>query len=222
MKKKKKYFKKAFIKSIEARTIRSLLLLTRNDLYNYISNIPQLKRSDKILKLSNNISDTFLNRSTSINECNLPDAYMHTALILLTIIEMTNNNSIKDGLIFPALFSFRHYLELTIKDSINRFNHNGLNNLVKEREHNLMSLWQELSPYIEDKEDKEIAENLINGFNSIDPKGELFRYPYEIEINGDKISNSLPHGLRSIKEMRTTMMKLYRFLDGINWESYNN
>ena len=214
--------KRSYVKSIKASVVRELLLLSKKELFQYLNNISSLNRNDKLLTSSKNVYDAYLNRGVSINECNMPDAYLHAAYILITIIELTNNNGIRDGLIFPALFSFRHYLELTMKDSINRFGNSGLNDVVITREHNLVCLWETLSPHITNGEDKTIIANLINGFNSVDPKGELFRYPYEIGGNGEKLSNSLPHGLRDLKDMKKTMLKIYRFLDGINWNSYEN
>lgn len=54
----------------------------------------------------------------------------------------------------------------------------------------------------------------------IDPKGELYRYPYEIGKDGNKLTSSLPSGLFEIKTLKETMIKVYRFLDGINSLAY--
>ena len=127
-----------------------------------------------------------------------------------------------DGLIFPAFFSFRHYLELTMKDSLNRFEHCDMDDLVIQREHNLCKLWTKLSKYIEEGEEKQIIHNLLFEMNRIDINGELFRYPYEVGKNGDKLPNSLSSGLYNVKHLKTIMLKIYRFLDGINSLAYNN
>lgn len=218
---KKRYlYKRDFIKTIEARTIRTLVSLSKREAADFVLRLPPLEKSDKLLFPSNNLYDTCLNRGISLNECHLPEAYMNTAFLLLTMIELTNTNSIRDGLIFPAFFSFRHYLELTMKDSINRFEHNGLDELIIQREHNLCKLWTKLSKHIPAGEDKNIVQNLLFEMNRIDPNGELFRYPYEIGKNGAKLRNSLPSGLFEVKRLKTTMLKFYRFMDGINFLAY--
>ena len=46
------------------------------------------------------------------------------------------------------------------------------------------------------------------------------RYPYEIRKEGYKLTSSLPSGLFEIKTLKETMIKVYRFLDGINSLAY--
>ncbi|MBR7017257.1 MAG: hypothetical protein IKH99_00225 [Prevotella sp.] len=187
-KKRKSHFKKKFIKYIERRTVRRLLFLSRNEVSDQLWNILPLKKTDKFLEESNNLNDSFLNRCISINEIHLSEAYMNTAIILLAMIQMTNSNGIRDGLIYPALFSFRHYLELTMKDSLNHFNESGeLDASVTRREHSLVNLWNDLAIYIEEGESKDIMIKLMNEVNMIDPVSERFRYPYEISSKRGKI-----------------------------------
>lgn len=223
MQHKKSYqYKKSFIKSIESRTIRKLLFLSKKEAADFLLGIPSLKITDKMLNLSDNLNDTCINRGINLNESHFPDAYMNTAFLLLTMMELTNTNSIRDGLIFPAFFSFRHYLELTMKDSLNRFEHSGLDELVIQREHNLCKLWTKLSKYIEEGKDKTIVQNLLFEMNRIDPNGELFRYPYEVGNNCVKLQNCLPSGLYEIKNLKTTMLKLYSFFENINFLAYES
>lgn len=221
-KKKKNYFKKKFVNYIERRTVRKLLFLSRNEASDQLWNIPQLKWSDKFLEESTNLNDSYLNRSISINDIHLPEAYINTAIILLSMIQMTNSNSIRDGLIYPALFSFRHYLELTMKDSLNHFNTSEeLDNSVIRREHNLINLWKDLAIYIEEGESKEIMSKLINEVNMIDPASERFRYPYEISRLGEKqLPEIKQRRLNNIVKLKQIMLKMYMFLDGINSLSY--
>lgn len=214
-------FKKNFVKSIERRTVRRLLLLSKKEASDQLWNLPPLRKTDKFLEGSKNLNDSFLNRSIDINEAHFPEAYINTAIILLQIIIMTNNNGIRDGLIYPALFSFRHYLELTMKDSLNHFNNLHSSHVVKEvqdRDHNLKNLWKALLPHIGPGEDMDIMQKLIYEVNNIDPTSEIFRYPYEIDDNGNK---RLPHidqtRLNDVVKLKRVMLKMYRFMDGINW-----
>lgn len=207
-----------FIKSIERRTVRKLLFLSKKEASDQLWNIPPLKKSDKFLEESHNLNDSFLNRGISINEAHFPEAYMDTAIILLRLILMTNSNGIRDGLIYPALFSFRHYLELTMKDSLNHFaSSEKVVPEVQAREHNLKILWKALLPYIGKGEEVDIMQKLIFEVNNVDSTSETFRYPYEVDEYGNK---RLPHidqtRLNDVVKLKRVMLKMYRFMDGIN------
>lgn len=219
-KKKKCQFKKKFAESIERRTIRELLFLSKKEVGDQLWNLPPLKKSDKFLEEGRNLNNPFLNRGIYLNDAHFPEAYMNTAIILLQMIIMTNSNGIRDGLIYPALFSFRHYLELTMKDSLNHFSNPSSLQVVKEvqnRDHNLKNLWKALLPYIGTGEDVDIMQKLIYEVNNIDSTSETFRYPYEIDEFGKK---RLPHidqtRLNDVVKLKKVMLKMYRFLDGIN------
>lgn len=214
-------FKKKFVKTIERRVVRQLLVLSKKDTPEEFWKIGALKKSDRFFKGSENLNDTYINRGTIINEAHFPDSYFYTSMILITMMQLTNSNSIRDGLIYPALFSYRHYLELILKETLNLYECSG--HLVEEvinREHSLAKLWNKLSPHIDEGEDKDIVRNLVFELNSVDPKGELYRYPYEIGDDGNKLTSSLPSGLYEIKTIKETMIKVYRFLDGINTLAY--
>ena len=215
-------FKKKFVKSIERRTVRMLLLLSRKEASDQLWNLPPLRKTDKFLEGSKNLNDSFLNRSIGINEAQFPEAYINTAIILLQIIMMTNSNGIRDGLIYPALFSFRHYLELTLKDSLNH--HLGFLQVAKEvidREHNLNTLWRSLRPYIGEGDEVDIMQKLIYEVNNVDPTSETFRYPYEVDEAGNKRLPQIDQTrLNDVAKLKRTMLKMYRFLDGINWQAH--
>lgn len=220
-KKRKIHFKKNFTRSVEARTVRKLILLSKKEAYDQLWNLPPLMKSEKFLEGSDNLNDSFLNRGISLNEAHFPEAYMNTAIILLQMIILTNSNGIRDGLIYPALFSFRHYLELTMKDSLNYFCNTNSSQVAKEvldKDHNLKNLWKALLPFIGEGEDVDIMQKLIYEVNNIDPTSETFRYPYEVDENGEK---RLPHidqtRLNDVVKLKRVMLKMYRFLDGINF-----
>jgi hypothetical protein len=209
-------FKKNFTKSIERRCVRRLLLLSKHEPDDYLLNLPPLKSTDRFLLESDNLNDSFLNRGMEINEFNLPIAYMNTAVIMLTMIQYTNSNGVRDSLIYPALFSFRHYLELIMKDTLIRFRRGELADCIIHREHNLIVIWNELSQYIEDGVETNVIAKLINEVNMIDPSSEVFRYPYQIR-EFTKVSPDIKQTrLNNIKKLKETMLKIYRFMDGVN------
>ena len=114
-------------------------------------------------------------------------------------------------------------MELTLKDTLIRFS--KASTVVKEvleREHNLKKLWKSLLPYIEDDDDVRIMQKLVYEVNNIDPTSETFRYPYEVDEYGNK---RLPHidqtRLNDVFKLKRVMLKMYRFLDGVNSLSYD-
>ena len=223
-KRRKRYqFKKGFVKTIERRTIRQIILLSKKDAVEFYSSVMPLNNTDKLFLSSNNFYDSLLNRGIYLNEVHFPEAYFNTAILLLTMIQLTNTNSIRDGLIYPALFCFRHYLELIMKDTLNYYN--GYSKVVAEdvahREHRLYQLWNSLSAYIEEGMEKKIMERLISELHNIDPKGELFRYPYELSEDDCKLlPNIALSGLLEVENLKNVMLKMYQFMDGINSLAY--
>ena len=225
-KKSRHQFKKKFIKSIERRTVRRLVLLSKKEACDQLRDLPPLNKTEKFLEVSENLNDSFLNRGIYLNEAHFPEAYMNSAIILLQMIIMTNSNGIRDGLIYPALFSFRHYLELTMKDSLNYFSRRDSSQVVKEvldRDHNLKTLWKALLPFIGKGVDVDIMQKLVYEVNNIDPTSATFRYPYEVDENGNK---RLPHidqtRLNDVLKLKKVMLKMYSYLDGINYEAHKS
>lgn len=111
--------------------------------------IPQLTKEDQLFVESNDGSDSFINTTKSTNKIIVTNGFICTAIILLDTIKSSSNNLVRDSYIFPALFCFRHYLELTMKQSIFKFtisnSDNGYTNQnANLQTHNLGKLWTEL------------------------------------------------------------------------------
>lgn len=174
MRKKKRYqFKKAFIKSIERSTMDKMIALTNKDYLSECLNVEPLKEGDKLFVESEDMSDSFLNRSKNNNEIVMPNAYINTALWMLDIIKSSHDNLVKDSYIFSSLYCFRHYLELIMKDSIHYFKLNRgeisptETGYVKER-HSLTKLWNTLNSYLDSENDVKIVGKLIEELDDLD------------------------------------------------------
>lgn len=196
-----------------------------------------LTENDRIFTDSNGITDPWLRGNRSFTEIALPRSYMNTALDLLSFSNMANDNLTKDGYLYPALFCFRQYLELTMKDSIHYFKvYRGETSdslLGYDGVHSLKDMWNSLSFYLEESEDNIIVEKLIYDFHKIDPTSTRFRYSYGVEKNliTQKKELIVPYndvGFINVVNLRNVMLKLYRYFESINEksrkrdETYNN
>lgn len=178
----------------------------------------------------------------SINRTN--DATNSTALLLLIegyreaafklLSELTqnhNSNWLKiDSFIYPALYVYRHYLELILKDTI-RYYRLLKGEISAEQtgfvnQHSLLELWKELKHYLENTIgheadsalNRDIVENLLLEFDSKDKGSFTFRYPF----NATKLSTALVTGsLDSFSidliNLENTCRKVSIYFEGINW-----
>ena len=130
--------------------------------------------------------------------------YKEAADILVQRVEA--HNAGQDTLVYPALFLYRQYLELQIKDLIRQARrlldkpgnfpkHHRIDNLWKVC-HELLS---EVSPNDSVTELNEIA-RLIGEFSAVDPSSEGFRYPQD--TNGNPSLPGVQHiNLRNVREV---------------------
>jgi hypothetical protein len=86
----------------------------------------------------------------------------------------------RDPLVWPALYSFRHYVELELKYLIREFPQLGLG--VPPTTHRLRQLWPSVAEGFarcfgnEDREPFDVLERAIAMFDALDPAGDGFRY----------------------------------------------
>lgn len=221
MKKKKNINKteKQLLRSIENKCIQRMIALTRKDYLMESLDVAPLKEGDRLFNESNDISDSCFNRSKDNNEVVMPEAYINTALWLLDLIKLSNNNLVKDGYIYPSLFCFRHYLELIMKDSIHYFklNKNEISSdeLGYERNHYLLELWELLKTYLEDNSEMNIISVLIEELNDLDKGSTQYRYPFNHKDNRIIEYTTSPI-LIDVYMLKKRMMQLYHFFEGIN------
>lgn len=192
-----------------------------------------LESSDKLFKCSKDILDPMNLTDINLLRGMIPTAYINVALSIIRFIIMTKKGMIKkkhtmllrDEYIYPALFCFRLYLELKIKDSIQSFSEKSKVGEVIQypTTHNLSSLWNVLSPHIEDKDnDYNIITSLIEEFQKYDAKSVRFRYPFgstTITGKNDKIIEKHPDcniDLIDVENLYELMLKIYQYIEKIN------
>ncbi len=111
--------------------------------------------------------------------------YLETVNILLE--STIKGKTTLDAIVYPVVYSARHYIELTLKHQISGLTH--INKIVDSSFssrflaiHEISELWQEFKQISKlDSRYKELvlkAEEYIKDFSEIDDNGETFRYPY--------------------------------------------
>lgn len=96
-----------------------------------------------------------------------------------------------DLLIYPAVFNFRHGIELYLKHFLELLESLSDGDRVEiKRTHNLIDNWDAFNEALSELEIDEIgtqdienASKIIHNFISIDPSGQVFRYPEDIKGN---------------------------------------
>ena len=228
---KKRYqFKKKFVKTIERRIVRKLMQLAKKDISDIICNLPKLSLNDKLFVESDNLNNSCLNRNKNIRDIHLAESYFCTAILLLDLIKMSKCNSIKDGYIYPALFAFRHSLELIMKDTLNILvGKNNVADVVKNKVHNLETIWNVFKNKAPYDETTIVIDNLIKELSNTDPNSFNFRYSYDIKGNPIDISLNnefvMDDDIRKKKtfiidneNLKMIMLKMYDYFDRINWQ----
>jgi hypothetical protein len=79
----------------------------------------------------------------------------------------------------PILFLYRHYLEIALKDALDRSKVFDLSQSEKKFGHNLAELWTESVRVLEvfiDKDWLEPVGSAVDAFNAIDRRADAFRY----------------------------------------------
>ncbi len=225
MRKKRRYqFKKAFRKQIEKGAIRNFINKEMKDLScikisdaaSESLEVGPLKEGDSLFRRSENIEDSFLTNSRKAKGLFMLEGYINSALNLLNIIKESNGNLAKDSYVFPALFNFRQYLELTMKESISSFEKLG-GQYKDDKNHTLTSLWNSLYVFL-DKGDKElpVVGKLIQEFDDKDRYSMAFIYPYQKGKEGELQQENSFNDLIDIENLRTKMLQLYRFFEGVS------
>jgi hypothetical protein len=169
-----------------------------------------------------------------------PEGYFNAALLVLDKLASSNSAGEKDSLIYPALFNFRHYLELTIKDSIYNFTKkkrrkkkcffsfckNKKNQTIKyPYGHKLKPLWKKLKSLIPDfpsDSTDDTVDKLIKELDKLDKNSMTFRYVFQIAKPKDTKNKLIINEAKDVdvENLKIIMCKLYNYFEGISCLSY--
>lgn len=129
----------------------------------------------------------------------------------------TENPFFSNTLIYPLIYNYRQFLELRLKELIIMGNQYIDTDDDFPDEHSLTKLWNiyrsKLLPKIDNTIEKNTldnVENLINEFNTVDPKSMSFRYPV---TKAPHRENSIKMPTIDIVNFRKSINKLMYFFD---------
>ena len=195
---KRKY--KEFIKTqMECKVRRAFYLITEEDVNMMPLYLPPLTKTDKLFDESIPMSIPSYRL--------IEDGYANCALLLLNSIILSRDNLVRDTYIFPALFCFRHYLELTIKATLKEYGEMCLG-------HNLSSLFKSLRPHLSSGEDVENISRLLHEFDEVDKGATTFRYSFDVGSFGKVKVKEFNHPI-NVFVLRKRFLQLYSFFDGV-------
>lgn len=143
----------------------------------------------------------------------IAEGFKMSADLAVAHVESTGHD--QDFLVYPIVFSYRHYLEVMLKQLLR-----DLRQLFDIEDdsipgtHSLETLWNIAEPLlVQHTDDPETYANVrasLRRFNELDPRSDSYRYP--IDRKGD------PHlkGVHNIDlgQMRAVVERLAAFLDG--------
>ena len=214
--------KRRYKKNLHKSLMNELLLLSRKDIDDMVNDIPLLSSEDVLFSESSKVSDAILNTTKSGNDILIPNGYISTSVLLLNIIKFSESNLAKDSYIFPVLFCFRQYLEISMKSAILRYRNGDTNPYKGEskfKTHDLEELWIKLIKHIQvDKEVKNIG-RIIHELNEVDNDSTAFRYDYNLNRIVRNKDNKQINELLDLDVLRQRVLQLYRFFDGIDDDS---
>lgn len=212
------HLKRRYKDAIKKQLQRDLYLLSKKDIDSFKTNIPYLNDNDSLF-----VEREEGNVSCIDSDMYIQNGYASTSAILLYLISSSNDRYIRECYIYPVMFCFRQYLELTMKDSILFFRlkrkvvYSGESNLEG---HNLLLLWDNLKMYF-DVNDSEVknVHRIITELNIIDNNGELFRYGSS--LTKKVLDKKIEMPLIDVSILFTRIIQLYRFFEGINLMARN-
>ena len=148
----------------------------------------------------------------------IQDGYASASAILLTLVRLSNDRYMRECYIYPALFCFRQYLELTMKDSILylRLKRKNVNSGESNLEgHDLLKLWENLRMYFDVNDSQvENVRRIIDELNSVDSNGELFRYGSS--LTKKVLDKDMEMPLIDVDILFNRIVQLYNFFEGVN------
>jgi HEPN domain-containing protein len=139
--------------------------------------------------------------------------YQEAAKRLFKHVSDTHIN--QDVLLYPIVYLWRHYVELTLKGLIQSAKRLRKEEVTFPHTHHLLQLWQVLMPLLRSIEpartaDFEPVPEIIRQLDGLDPDSMVFRYPKDRNNQGTLPEDLLHINLRNLDEV---MGRLASFLD---------
>lgn len=213
MKKWQRKLAKAYKEQIQ----RQILSLSTKDIDSSSLFVDPLSSDSILFVKSDNPNDPQLALNAYDNDVEFAYGYVCTSIFLLDVINWGKNNLRKDSYIYPAIFCFRMYLEITMKLIIRHLvNKNSLKQIIPG--HGLLEKWQVLKsliPDLNENEEIQAVDIIMNEYNQIDPEGTSFRYPKALNDVWKKNISYPGKMLIDVTKLKERFLQLYRFFENL-------
>lgn len=152
--------------------------------------------------------------------CVYADGFLRAAEILVEHVRTTYE---LNTVVFPILFLYRQYIELSLKETIAYGRYLDESQHGTPKTHDLKSLWNEAKACIQkhtidlDKDQLQKVERVVLGMHELDPTSEASRYPVVKKRQGSSRAASFSQGPTHINldDMAEKMKIVSRFLHDI-------
>ncbi|MDV3105416.1 hypothetical protein [Segatella copri] len=194
----KRKYKKQLTKAIERKLYHDIFIITKEDVNHISLYIPELSKEDHLF--------------TSYNPTSIPayefmeEGYANCALFLMNCIIMSNDHLVHDTYIFPALYCFRQYIELTIKFTLNNYGEEITDT------HNISALFDALRKYIHPNPEVQNISRLLHELSDIDYNGCTFRY--NRVLYKDSKNQEFQQAI-DVETLKIRLIQIYKFFYGI-------
>lgn len=213
----KKKRKNTLARKYKTRVLKEIFSFSSKDIDYIAKHVEPLSKDDSLFVESINTNDPHLMPSNANNNLYYEMGYLGTTIFLLNIIEYGKNYLHKDGYIYPALFCFRQYVENMIKTIGRKYD---ANIKFRSNNHDLMDFWAVLLNYIEESDEVNNVGNIISDLQNSDPHATAYRYPGALNSAFNQ-NQHLYSMLIDVKTLRTRVLQVYRFFDGLYEEVSN-
>lgn len=211
------------IRNEKRRLFTKMVLLSKHDIESLEDKIPALKVGDHFFESAGTGNYSCFNSEEYDNNLLMTRGFANASLFFLRIISCSESKYLKACYIAPCLYCFRHYVELTLKDTLWHYSRCGYNIDIKELndEHNLVTLWDKVLPLSGKKDERtRIIGRFLHEISDVDKSGTTFRYSYH--FSKDNRIQNVPLNMKiDNKLLYVRMLQVYRFLEGMNDEIVN-
>lgn len=198
---------------------RDVFSISQKDIVDLSLYIDPLKPNDALFVESNNPNDPKIALHATDNDMYFANGYICTSIFLLDIINYGKSYLQKDSYIYPAIFCFRMYLEITMKLIIQLLTNQE--NITLD--HNLLEKWDTIrkhEPSLVNDEEVIAIDNIIKELSYIDPQGTAFRYPLKLNKKSGQENIKLNKIFIDVLTLRERFLQIYRFFEGL-YDSVN-
>lgn len=140
--------------------------------------------------------------------------YKRAADIL--VLHVMENGRDLDTVIYPAMYLYRHYIELRLKELVDSGANLLRDDAPKTRTHDIIDLWEKFRKIADkifcgdDKQEIVAIERIVREFREMDKSGFCFRYPFD--THGNKTLQGVKY--ISLPDVMLVMEKIEIFLEG--------